>query len=628
MIKNYLKESKFIESIKKYKTPDTSIETLIEVFTLNLHRKDLTQDEILFRIDEVGDKFYIIIMGSVLVLKPKRVKKSMSPREFLQHLLEMKSNSEKYLLRMCVKSNYEKVCFKSFQDFAQWEETHFKQLIREFFVYTQKTDFENCSKIYEIFTRTSRKIEDYILIKNSNLEDMDYDSLKAYMLENENFLITKEEQKHYEKYAVIFSDNKTRNLYNTIEYQSVLELTSGMSFGDFALDSQAKRRTATIKASDNCILGYISNQVYSKYILQETFKIRQKDLVMLNSENFVFNSIRNYVFESVYFSKFSVYTYDKHEFIFKQGEAADKIYIIKEGEVDLLYSGSLLEANLMLQDLANASLQKEIFNAKQVEELKFLFYNKKVFEIRSESFLRKMHKKRKLFLTRLKAKDFLGVEPLLISSNHLYSAMVKSQKCQFFVLEKHVLDKILNLYPFCCKNFTELAKNKFNAYLHRLDNVKGAQERMIMENETAINDNLKVENLIKSHKKKLEKNFAVKIESQKVQYPETFVQEELRIKNAQVKSNKDLIAVPLTESLVNSVDNSSTFATKFNQKLGVAGIEENRFSRNKDMFMTQADKKLKSFDKNVNLNYKKEMSSGSSSKNNFNRCRFLLSVFY
>lgn len=125
-----------------------------------------------------------------------------------------------------------------------------------------------------------------------------------------------------------------------------------MSFGDFALDSEAKRRTATIKARDNCVFGYISNDVYSKHILQETFKMRQKDLFLLNCGNFVFKSIKNYVFENVYFPKFSVFTYEKNEFIFKQGEAADKIFIIKEGEVHLFYSGSVLEANSLLQHLA------------------------------------------------------------------------------------------------------------------------------------------------------------------------------------------------------------------------------------------------------------------------------------
>lgn len=95
MIYNYLQESNILEILNKYKTPDLTKGTLAKIFSENMQRTDLKNNEILFRIDEYGDKFFLIIKGTVMVLKPKKIKKYLTPREFLAYLITLKTKKEK-----------------------------------------------------------------------------------------------------------------------------------------------------------------------------------------------------------------------------------------------------------------------------------------------------------------------------------------------------------------------------------------------------------------------------------------------------------------------------------------------------------------------------------------------------
>lgn len=592
MIHNFLKESKYLEMLQKYKTPEYTHNDLLKVFSENMERTDLKKDEILFRIDDFGEKFYLVLRGSVMVLKPKRVKKEMTPCEFYSHLMQMKKENEKYLLQLCIKSNYEKLCFKNYEEFRTFNEIKFKLQLKNYFEYVQKTDFEDNQEIYKIFDSYNRNINDYNIIKEV-FDRLDFEELKEYLLENEKLKIHFEEERIYEQYSIIFCDNINKHFFNILEYHNYLDLQTGTTFGDFALESEARKRTATIKAKEDCILGFISNEAYFKYILQETHKIRQKDLNLLNSGNFIFQSIKNYIFENIYFNKFGVFMYNKHEFIFKQNEEADKIYILKDGEVDVYFNGSLYEVNSLLQNLLNSCFEKELLNKNEAEEMKFQFYNKKILQIKSEIFLSKLNKSRKLHIMTAQPKDMLGLESIYLGSEHLYSAKVKSQTCQFFVLEKPVLEKILDIYSSARKNFIELAKNKFHNYLQRLNSIKSVKEKTFIEQEKQFNEQIKKENIEKKHKENLKKKAeGIDVESQFLNVPEGLIQEELKIKNKKKEKELELNLTKNCGSLFFGLKNSNTPNDLNIKKTIVFNNSKINHDKTNTMFFTQIPKSV------------------------------------
>ncbi len=583
MIYDFLKEHKYLDLLKKYKTPDFSKEKLLEIFSKNMNCVKIKENEILFRIDDIGDKFYIILNGTVSILKPKRIKIHMSPFNFLKYLIQMKYENERYLIQMCIKSNYEKICFKNYEEFTIYEETSFKVKIREFFEIVQRTDFNDNQQIYQIFENFNRKITNYNILKVI-FDKLEYKELKEYILKNENFHITEEEHELYNKYQKIFSD-KEEYLYNIIEYHNILELYTGQPFGDFALDSTAKKRTATIKGKEDTVLGYISNEVYSKYILHETFKIRQTDLSFLNKENYIFQNIRDFIFEEIYFNKFGIFSYKMHEYIINQGDLADKIFILKEGEVDLFYDGSIYQANILLQNMINSCSEKELIDFKESGKLKSKYHNNKIFNIKSEKFLSKMNKPRKLHIMTVKAKEMLGLESIFLGIDHIYSAKIRSNKCQIFVLEKIIFDKIINFYSSCKKNFIEEAKNKFFTFLDRIYNVKSHKENKLIQLENNENDIIRAENIVRNHKEKLKRTNPIEIVNQGIVYPETFIQEEIKKKIQKPEVIKEEKIDDHSQSLVKNSISWLGFTKNFDNK-------KNKFDNKHNMFMTQADSKI------------------------------------
>ena len=98
MILNYLKENKFLDLLQKCKIPDIEISKICKIFGDNAEKIDLVEGEILFRIGNPGDKFYLILSGDCQVLKPIRKKAFLTPKDFLKFLYKLKKEKETYLL--------------------------------------------------------------------------------------------------------------------------------------------------------------------------------------------------------------------------------------------------------------------------------------------------------------------------------------------------------------------------------------------------------------------------------------------------------------------------------------------------------------------------------------------------
>lgn len=586
MMTNYLKEHRLLQILQKSKTPDMEMSEICQIFADNAERIDLNENEILFKIGEVGDKFFLVLSGEVQVLKPIRKKVYLTPKDFLRYLYQLKKEDETFLLNMCIKSNYEKYCFKNFEEFLEFNSAALKIKLRNYLTFSMTKECFNFKKVKEIFLEELKTFEDFDLNEDLS-KSMNLKEFKKYLFEeNKNFKEKDFEnaEKIYYKYLEIF-DNELDNIrFNIIEYDKTVHLGEGYTFGDYALDNEKLSRTATIKASRNSILCYLTEEVYYKYILDETIKLRKRDLILLNEKNPILNAIGDFEFERHYLKKFRLNVFNKNEIIIKQNDLTDKILFIKEGECDLIYQGNTFEVNQHIETIIEQCKLREILEDKEVELMKSEFSNPKINQIKSDSFLKQAKKAKKFFLKTAKKGDIIGVESALLDFPYLYNIQIKSNVAQIYFMDVCDLFQILKRYKKCKRDFMNFSLQKIKAFFSRIRCVKLTRERKLIEDEYCLNSDLK--NIVsKKNEEKRMKKIPLKLENQECVYPETIrqeiIKEKLRLRDIFLNKNN---------------------ALEKHQENLLKKMEANKFEKKKEdgMFLTSANNNNNNINNNLN----------------------------
>jgi CRP-like cAMP-binding protein len=482
MLTNYLREHKYLDILQKCKTPEIEIIKICKIFADFAERIDLLKDEILFRIGDTGDKFFLILSGECQILKPLRKKKKLTPKDFLKFLYKLKKDNEIFLLQMCINSNYEKYSFKNYEEFKIFNNASLKIKIRNYLIFTMTQECFNFEKIKEFFFEEIKTFKEFNInediLKNMNLEEIE----KYLLKENKFFSNFDEEEKIYYKYYYIFSDDY-EHYYNIVEYENILNLGKGYTFGDYALDNQKSDRTATIKSSMDSLLCYINRDIYTKFILEEAIKIRKKDLILLNEKSPIFRSIKKNDFENHYIKKFYIRLFRKGDIIFNQNDLIDKIIFVKDGELDLFYQGNTFEVDNHIEKCIDQCKLMQILEDKEVDLLKSEFKNPKIWQIKSETFLKQANKSLKLNLKTAEKGDIICLESALLKLPLLYNIQVKSNNCQIYFLELKELNNIISRYNSCKNDYFNFSLEKVKVFFSRIRGVKLHRENILINNE-------------------------------------------------------------------------------------------------------------------------------------------------
>ena len=103
-----------------------------------------------------------------------------------------------------------------------------------------------------------------------------------------------------------------------------------------------KFRTASIILTENCHLGKISQEIYNEFVLAEKQKSLTTELDFLTN-NFFFDNIPIATFRSRYFYNFVKIEFSRGKILFKEKEFCEKLFFIKEGEIELKLESSLVD---------------------------------------------------------------------------------------------------------------------------------------------------------------------------------------------------------------------------------------------------------------------------------------------
>ena len=93
---------------------------------------------------------------------------------------------------------------------------------------------------------------------------------------------------------------------------------------------------------ENSHFAKISSDIYNEFILYEKQKLLAKEIDFL-VDNYFFNAIKHSSFKSRYFYNFVKTDYRKGKRLVKCNEPCEKLFFIREGEVELKIEISLNE---------------------------------------------------------------------------------------------------------------------------------------------------------------------------------------------------------------------------------------------------------------------------------------------
>ena len=350
-IANLIKNSKLLKKLESESETNENINTLIFTLAQNLSYKKVDKDNILYHIGETDNYFYFIIKGRMTELKANKYYFKISFEEYITYLIELKKNNENYLLNKVILENKKEIPIKSIDDIQKMYNVIFKKKLFENISLEKIT---NNIQLEEFFKKYSQDFSTYKLSKKQ-LKKLEKDKNKIIMgivnREWDNYIMENCHQNSddlllFEPYEEIYKDKKKS--YICYIYEISANLRGGNYFGDFSLDDEKIIRNETLKAEENTILGYISNEDYINIVAPKRKVEKNKEIMLLNNGYF-FKNISERIFKKNYYELFIKKEYGMNTILFNSKTNPKSLLFLKKGKISLFINCSIIELNKLIR---------------------------------------------------------------------------------------------------------------------------------------------------------------------------------------------------------------------------------------------------------------------------------------
>ena len=433
---------KLINSNKQINQKDFLFEISSEI-----KKEEKKQNEIIFRLGEKGDKFYLIFKGEVSILIKQKYSIKMSKYEYFSYLKYLKFIKEEEIYNLIITENSHIFNIDEINDVIE-KNKKIKKLNKE------KTIIYPKFNEYEIDNISA---ENYILRLNPIINNNNNN--------NREFFFDSEE-----------IELKTVNIF---KYIKVIDLKSGSTFGEIALSGDFKR-TATIICNKQTILASLGKEIYDKSIKSNQEKLRKKNISLLYKYE-IFKNISPEKFEKSLFNLFKSFSLNQNQFLIKKNDERKFIYFIKEGKIEIFSNFNYFELTNIIKN------NNGIIN--EIEENKML----------NKPFLKKILKKNYFYkIFSINNYDVIGLDDYVINNKYIFNILIKSKTCDFFYVEIDYFYNFIvknNKILFCYNNYLKKRKNILNERLMFFrNNLLQKEINNIEINQKQFYDNLNNEN--------------------------------------------------------------------------------------------------------------------------------------
>jgi len=373
-----------------------------------LNYEKIPKNNAIFRYGDDGNKFYIILDGQVEVLIPHIEEKMLNDLDYLLYLINLGKNREISLLKSSIELN--KNLFPINESFEEYIRRFYNEY---FYLLTFEDEKEVISEIFNQIENllksflTKEKYAEILKVDETTLPSDQYVSnLYPKCLVKKNRL------------------NKfSKKIYKVWIFTSVTSLKCGDKFGEKALLTNSKGRTATIITNQDTHLGTLNRESYNRCLRDVYEKIKNKNIFFLLSTP-IFRYINHRLFEKNNYNNFICEKVKKNTIIFQENSPLNSIYFLKEGEYEVKMRKSLTEINELIVKLGG-----KLNHQKEEADLKSS----------SPQFASLMNKKMTFRLFIIKNSDILGLEEFPLETNSLYTLETVSNHSELLKIDFKVI---------------------------------------------------------------------------------------------------------------------------------------------------------------------------------------------
>ena len=338
-------------------------------------------------------------------------------------------------------------------------------------------------------------------------------------------------------------DDVEEEQYVIYTYHEIVQKNKGDTFGELALQHEDSKRTATILATSDIILGYLTKNDYETCINEIQLKRRKNEVNFIMSFS-IFDKMNWVNFEKKYFNFFKREFYNQGEVVLRQGEKINKLIFIMDGQFEITSSLSLNSLYKIIRQKTNYSYQKMSIGSN--------------------------NKKNSLRLCISNNKDIIGLNDCCFlgffnEEISFITATCISNKSYTFTLEKSLLEDFKNRIVEIKQNIKQLNKKREKVMLDRLTTI--------------------FEQLLKNKKNKKMGKENISTNQNKNSFNENNNNSAMNnyIKNKQLSDNNkrnEEILPQYRNFLLSARFRRSRALTKFNEnKLNINFLLENNFSK-------------------------------------------------
>ena len=532
ILSNALKHSKLIEKMEDEKNntknlnqDDLSLACAKKFFFTKFNRGD-----IIFRIGDDGDIFYYVLKGRANILKIREIPNIlMSIIEYINYCIFLIKSGEKFLFQEVIRINYNVFKVSSDEEIFILFRIWFKSSL--------------ISQINQHLIDKNKSLEDYFGSHEQDMKDYNFDIRELEILEIDknngvplsyikwrNYILKKcelttNELVFFEQFHKILFNGQKKKI-SCLVYESLLYLEPSTYFGDSALDSETKKRNATIRAEEDIYLACLRSVDYLNIIAPKR-RFEKTKIIAFLFNTFFFEQINPHIFERNYFHLFYSKEYPKNTVLFDYGTIPKNLYLIKEGQISLDLKISVLEIHNLIKFLYNNIINNHFFknlsNNKKNEilpqqaltEINKYIRDKKLDRIKMQNyrFVQEMNRVQNFRITILMGVDALGLEEIFLRIPYLMKGvvvknlicyeiavdkiflMLKDEKQIVYTYTKKSVTKILTLMErlqSIKKNCVDMAYNKYNVKNDSFfdDPIASTQLPLLKNNNSSGNINL------------------------------------------------------------------------------------------------------------------------------------------
>ena len=368
---NFIQKSSLIQKFQKDADKDKKIENneLSKMGAENLSYMELKKGQVLFRIGDIGDKFYFILKGKVSILKLKEIKNiEMTYFEYLDYCMNLIIQKENYIFNKVKNRNMKIISIDSENEVIGIYKVFFvkklKEAIQQDFVPDIKTLIKYLKNYGFKLQDFNIKITNLEKIENNSHLDEDYKREKWKEYLNEKCKPSFSDLMIFEHYKDLFEkeeeEKEEKKSFTCFIYKPFLFLGKGLFFGDFALDSEINKRNATIRAEENTVLAYMKSSDYINIFAPKRREEKRKEINFLYY-NYFFGNINIRSFEKHYFHLFSPHEFSRNSELFNFGSPLEGLILLKEGKVSMEIKASILDLHNLIKYLWEKIEENEFF---------------------------------------------------------------------------------------------------------------------------------------------------------------------------------------------------------------------------------------------------------------------------